>query len=418
MKIKPLLFVHLAILILAGTFFWPVTRPLWDALDLSVFKTLNGTLKGHHYAQVFWALINHQLTDWVEDLVFIAFFVIAIRAAPRGEKLRRTAQCIFLLLYAACIIFFVNRMLFRESFDIPRNSPTLVVSHCTRISDEIFWLKVKDDSTSSFPGDHATTLLLFAGGYTLIAGWRLGRYACLYALFRALPRLIAGAHWFTDIAVGSLSITLFFLAWGYLTPLHIWMTSAIESFLRLFTIKRTKNPHQRSVNWAKGFLSMKVGLLIVLGLGLAYAAPFALEQLNQNPYPYFQNNPYLDKKTKKLMSPYLLPLDHAVKPKLDTLFSHRVISSKQTLLSAGFEIIASKESSFITVARHPDIPGYVFKLYLDSEKRTKKHVPHCEWLTRRCIGAEKIRNIIKKKAFALFCRAGQVALCSSCALFP
>ncbi|MBS0615952.1 MAG: phosphatase PAP2 family protein [Verrucomicrobia bacterium] len=235
MKLKPLLFCHLVIAILLGTFFWPATRPFWDAIDLSVFKTLNGTLKHHHYLQVFWALINHQLTDWIEDLVFITFFVLAIRAAPRGERLRRTAQCLFLLLFAACVIFFVNRMLFRESFDIPRDSPTIVVPHATRISDEVFWLKIKDDSTSSFPGDHATTLLLFAGGYTLIAGWRLGRWAFLYALFRALPRLIAGAHWFTDIAVGSMSITLFFLGWAYLTPIHVWGTRAIETFLRLFT---------------------------------------------------------------------------------------------------------------------------------------------------------------------------------------
>ncbi len=53
--------------------------------------------------------------------------------------------------------------------------------------------------------------------------------------------------------------------------------------------------------------------------------------------------------------------------------------------------------SFVTVARHPAIPGYVFKLYLDSEQRNKDGIPNCEWLTRRCIGAETIRKLIHKK---------------------
>ena len=33
-----------------------------------------------------------------------------------------------------------------------------------------------------------------------------------------LPRVMAGAHWFTDIAVGSLSVVLVGLSWWLLTP--------------------------------------------------------------------------------------------------------------------------------------------------------------------------------------------------------
>lgn len=232
MKWKPLLFCHLAILFLLATFFWPVTRTLWDALDLWCFKMLNGTLEGHPKWQVFWALANHKLTDWVEDLVFIAFFTVAVLRAP--DRLKRASQFIFSVLFAAAIIFFVNRIVFREHLEIPRPSPSLVVP-CIRLSDEVYWMSIKDYATASFPGDHATTLLLFAAMYTFYAGRRLGVYAWLYALFRMLPRLIAGAHWLTDVAVGSGAITLFFLSWALCTPFHTWVSSYIENFLRVFT---------------------------------------------------------------------------------------------------------------------------------------------------------------------------------------
>lgn len=106
---------------------------------------------------------------------------------------------------------------------------------------------------------------------------------------------------------------------------------------------------------------------------------------------------------QKMMEPYLLPSDHPIKNKLDALFSsNRVISNEQTLRAAGFEIVASTKWSYITVARHPDMPGFVFKLYLDTEKRTKQGIPHCEWLINRCIGAEKIRKIIQAKNLHYF----------------
>lgn len=240
MKIKPLLFCHLAIFLLLGSFFWSTTRAYWDALDVACFKLLNGTLEGRPQWQLFWALANHKLTDWIEDLVFIAFFAISIRAAPKSLRLQKAAQFVFLVLFAATIIYSVNRVLFRKNLHIPRDSPTLVVSNSVRLSDEIHWFHIKDDATSSFPGDHATTLLLFAAGYAFYSGRKLGFYACLYAVFRSLPRLIAGAHWLTDIVIGSSTITLFFLSWAFCTPFAAFAAGRLETFFRLFQRKLDK----------------------------------------------------------------------------------------------------------------------------------------------------------------------------------
>jgi membrane-associated phospholipid phosphatase len=92
------------------------------------------------------------------------------------------------------------------------------------------------------PGDHATTLLLFTVMYTFFAGRKLGTYAALYAIFRILPRLIVGAHWFSDIVVGSGCLVLFFLSWALCTPFHTWIIDRIEKIL---TFRR---PHEIEKN--------------------------------------------------------------------------------------------------------------------------------------------------------------------------
>ena len=57
------------------------------------------------------------------------------------------------------------------------------------------------------------------------------------------------------------------------------------------------------------------------------------------------------------------------------------------------------------LSKHPLAPGYVFKLYLESEKRLKFGKPGWIWLTNRCIGAERIKALIKQKSIRHFCVA-------------
>jgi membrane-associated phospholipid phosphatase len=180
---------------------------------------------------VFWALVNHRKADLVEDAVFLLFFILAIRAAQKEKRVRRTAQFIFCILIAGSLIYFVNRTFLKNHVLIPRESPSLVVTPCVRVSSEVPWMVVKDETVTCFPGDHATTLMLFTVLYTFFAGRKLGIYASLYAIFRILPRLIVGAHWFSDIVVGSGCLVLFFLSWVLCTPFHTWMIDRIEKVL-------------------------------------------------------------------------------------------------------------------------------------------------------------------------------------------
>ncbi len=131
-------------------------------------------------------------------------------------------------------------------------------------------------------------------------------------------------------------------------------------------------------------------------------APFALNATLD--YPNFNDNPLLTDRIQSSIVPFLLPVDHPIKATLDAIFSQsRAIESERALIDAGFTIVAGPmPMSFIVVARHPAVPGYVFKLYLDSETRIRKSnnwksMPYWQWLINRCIQARKIKKIIKQE---------------------
>jgi membrane-associated phospholipid phosphatase len=101
---------------------------------------------------------------------------------------------------------------------------------------------IKDETVTCFPGDHATTLLLFTVLYSFYAGRKLGTIASLYALFRLFPRLIVGAHWASDIIVGSGCLVLFFLSLALCTPFHLWCVDKIEKIITRKSYEIEKDP--------------------------------------------------------------------------------------------------------------------------------------------------------------------------------
>lgn len=96
-------------------------------------------------------------------------------------------------------------------------------------------------------------------------------------------------------------------------------------------------------------------------------------------------------------TPYLLPNSHPLKPILDSIFSKQdVLKNEQTFSQAGFKTIMVKRTSGIRLAKHPRIPGHLFKLYLDSDLayRYKDVMSKQDCLIQRCIGAQRIRDLI------------------------
>lgn len=123
-------------------------------------------------------------------------------------------------------------------------------------------------------------------------------------------------------------------------------------------------------------------------------------------YNGFDTNPYISTDARKAIKPWLLPENNACKPALDSIFlAQRAIMNKDALRQAGFVPLKSYRSqSYITIARHPLLPGYLMKAYLDSELRKKFGKSHWYWLSARCQGASQLRSAIssiKSKYFTV-----------------
>lgn len=109
-------------------------------------------------------------------------------------------------------------------------------------------------------------------------------------------------------------------------------------------------------------------------------------------YPNFTHNPAFTPKMREQVSPYLFPLHHPLKRVLDRIFSRAgVVANEQTLKKAGFSILSSQKISLIVVAKHPKVPGYLFKIYLNCRHMQRDGQKGWQLLRTRCVMAEKIR---------------------------
>lgn len=102
--------------------------------------------------------------------------------------------------------------------------------------------------------------------------------------------------------------------------------------------------------------------------------------------------------------PYLLPENnHGIKNFLDKICSEiRVLSSKENLERAGFKIIFQQANRGLVVAKHPKLPGYLLKMYLDSCPRTEWPL----WVLR-AKGARIIQELLNKHYYNCFMKVPQ-----------
>ncbi len=109
--------------------------------------------------------------------------------------------------------------LYIEYNNLGRPSPTLILESAVRLSEMYPNLNLKDSSSDSFPGDHAAVLFTWFGYCIHFVRNKWSVLALIIVIIFSLPRLIAGAHWFSDVMVGGLSIALISLSIGVYTPL-------------------------------------------------------------------------------------------------------------------------------------------------------------------------------------------------------
>ncbi len=194
---------------------------LWKTVDSSVFLTLNGTMRNSAAMQTVWGIANHRAFDLAALSWMVLLFVIYYLRNPREEERISLVQFGLYMTIALLLVTVVSEL----SIQFHRMSPGKIdelrkqAVMLSDLTERITW-KVKVASNNSFPGDHAT-VLMFIGSYIIyrLRSW-YGVAAAAGMVIFALPRLVGGGHWFSDIMAGSLSCYLFFFPLTLFAPLR------------------------------------------------------------------------------------------------------------------------------------------------------------------------------------------------------
>lgn len=205
MKIKHFYYIYIPLLL---SFLLIPHTYLWGPINHAVFKLFNSCLYLGKPIQILWALLNHRWNDWVIDLVFFIFFIDYIKTTDDKSKLQKILELFTVILIMFFTIFVINKTIFRYYFPIQINSPSVVYSDYLNLNHLIPFIKSKVYAYGSFPGDHATTAMLFYFLTKPLFKPKASKFIGLYIIFLILPRLVSGAHNFTDILLGSLPIAI------------------------------------------------------------------------------------------------------------------------------------------------------------------------------------------------------------------
>jgi membrane-associated phospholipid phosphatase len=189
--------------------------------DEWLFHLLNDPLASNSTWLHVWAVASLRPFDAVVGVILLALLI-------RGDwvfKAIQVRQAFFGFLSILLLLLFI-RMLFSKltaQMGWQHNSPSMVISGAIHMSDyfpglEKTW-ELKDRSSQSFPGDHASVLLIW-GMFMTVFAQRFTQVVVIWglALLFMMPRLVAGAHWGQDDYIGGVLLALLALGWGYYTP--------------------------------------------------------------------------------------------------------------------------------------------------------------------------------------------------------
>ena len=226
--------LHFLAILLVISLFVPPTDALWRAFDTVCFRALNESIIGHPIQQVFWAIANIKITDVFGAVFLLCSFLLYIYETEGNERRQRVAQLLYTLIWFEISILICKQVYtpLCENNGISRHSPTVVLPNALMLSEVVPWAKIKDSSYFCFPADHAAIVFQWCAFLWYFAGWRRGVAIFFCSVLFLLPRLISGAHWTSDLIVGSGSVVLIALAWALYTPLYGWSMKHLYRLVR------------------------------------------------------------------------------------------------------------------------------------------------------------------------------------------
>lgn len=183
---------------------------VWGAVDKAVFFFFNVRLIPGSLFLTATAYANMRLFDAMSFLSMALLYYAYFRRQDNAGK-RRMISLGMCMLAIGVIIKQCGPLL-----PVSHPSPTLVFDDVHRLT-QLTAVKTKDAAGNSFPGDHGIMLMVFAAFMARYFGRKAFCAAAVFVVVFSLPRIASGAHWFSDIYMGSLAITTFVLSWFLLT---------------------------------------------------------------------------------------------------------------------------------------------------------------------------------------------------------
>jgi len=217
-----LLLCNALALVLMGFWLWPTGHALCTQFDEWLFRSLNHPLLENIVWMHIWAIASLRPFDAVVGVILLSLLI-------RGDWVFKAIQvrAAFFGFVVSLVLLLIVRALFAKlvaAMGWQHNSPSMVLDDAVQLSEYFPWLEdvlqLKDRSSQSFPGDHASVLLIWAL-YMTVFSQTLGQRLTIWGLafLFMMPRLVAGAHWGQDDYIGGVAMAALALGWGYYTPL-------------------------------------------------------------------------------------------------------------------------------------------------------------------------------------------------------
>lgn len=215
-NVRGLAFCVLASVVMYVSFLQAPFHSLWEEIDDLTFYALNGSVAGGGLWAHILSFANSKLYDGLSGVLLVLILAAFILAGWGKTLKKRLAAVLFMGVYIT-IVTFVRRKTGIMEYGRPSPSTADLLPFLD-LSGMYPAYKPKVSSANSFPSDHGVFCILFVTFFWFYAGWRWGVGVLLLMPLFLMPRLISGAHWLSDTAVGAVVFTLPVIAAAFYTP--------------------------------------------------------------------------------------------------------------------------------------------------------------------------------------------------------
>lgn len=219
-----IIFFNLLGIALFLSWYLPANHGFWFTVDSSIFFFFNRHLATDSGFLHLVAITNNRAFD-VMSLLAMGLLYLGFYLQQNAAGRRRLLITGVVMLLTAVVLNQLGHLL-----PVKHPSPSLSFENINRVS-ELTGIPTKDASSDSFPGDHGMMLMIFSCFMMRYFNCRAFVVALLITVVFSLPRVMIGAHWFTDIAVGSLSVVLVGASWCLMTPFSDVLIQRLNNML-------------------------------------------------------------------------------------------------------------------------------------------------------------------------------------------